>query len=88
MFVIVTAGIAVMGHIGLTPQSISVIGGFRAQGRTALSAQAVLEDALALQVLIYIVSKYCHNTLLKEPIPKLLKVVYHSLQSSMPPSSK
>lgn len=41
--------VAVMGHIGLTPQAISVIGGFRAQGRTAARARAVLDDALRLQ---------------------------------------
>ena len=38
-----------MGHVGLTPQAISVIGGFRAQGRTAVKARAVLDDALRLQ---------------------------------------
>lgn len=35
---IVEAGIAVMGHVGLTPQAISVLGGFRPQGRTVASA--------------------------------------------------
>lgn len=38
-----------MGHVGLTPQAISVIGGFRAQGRTAKRARALLDDALRLQ---------------------------------------
>ena len=42
-------GIAVMGHVGLTPQAISVIGGFRAQGRTAIRAREILDDALRLQ---------------------------------------
>ncbi|HIC88317.1 MAG TPA: 3-methyl-2-oxobutanoate hydroxymethyltransferase [Anaerolineae bacterium] len=46
---IVAAGIPVQGHIGLTPQSISALGGFRVQGKTAAAAQALLEDALALQ---------------------------------------
>ena len=46
---IVDGGIAVMGHIGLTPQAISVIGGFRAQGRTAVRARALLDEALRLQ---------------------------------------
>jgi len=46
---IVGGGVAVMGHIGLTPQAISVIGGFRAQGRTATRAHALLDDALRLQ---------------------------------------
>lgn len=47
---IVAAGIPVMGHIGLTPQSISKLGGFRAQGRTATAARRLVEDALALEV--------------------------------------
>lgn len=41
--------VAVMGHVGLTPQAISVIGGFRAQGRTAVRARQLLDDALRLQ---------------------------------------
>lgn len=46
---IVEAGIAVMGHVGLTPQAISVLGGFRPQGRNMSSAVKVVETALALQ---------------------------------------
>jgi len=46
---IVESGVAVMGHIGLTPQAISVIGGFRAQGRTARKARDLLDEALGLQ---------------------------------------
>ncbi len=46
---IVRAGIPVMGHIGLTPQTVSQLGGFRIQGKTAASAQSLLKDALALQ---------------------------------------
>ena len=46
---IVDGGVAVLGHVGLTPQAISVIGGFRAQGRTAVKARALLDDALRLQ---------------------------------------
>ncbi|XP_072978845.1 3-methyl-2-oxobutanoate hydroxymethyltransferase 1, mitochondrial-like [Typha angustifolia] len=46
---IVEAGIAVMGHVGLTPQAISVLGGFRPQGKTITSAVKVVETALALQ---------------------------------------
>jgi len=46
---IVEAGIAVMGHIGLTPQAVSKLGGYRVQGKTASAAQQLLEDALALQ---------------------------------------
>jgi len=43
------AGIPVMGHVGLTPQTATSLGGFKAQGRTADRAAAVAEDALALQ---------------------------------------
>jgi 3-methyl-2-oxobutanoate hydroxymethyltransferase len=46
---IVAAGIPVMGHVGLTPQSATALGGFRAQGRTAASAVQVADDAFALQ---------------------------------------
>ena len=38
-----------MGHVGLTPQTATALGGYRAQGRTAERARAVLDDALALQ---------------------------------------
>jgi 3-methyl-2-oxobutanoate hydroxymethyltransferase len=43
------AGIPVMGHVGLTPQSATALGGLRAQGRNASKARALLDDALALQ---------------------------------------
>jgi 3-methyl-2-oxobutanoate hydroxymethyltransferase len=46
---IVNAGVPVMGHVGLTPQTATALGGYRAQGRTAQRARAVLDDALALQ---------------------------------------
>jgi 3-methyl-2-oxobutanoate hydroxymethyltransferase len=46
---IVRAGIPVMGHIGLTPQSISKLGGYRVQGKTAADATRLLKDALALE---------------------------------------
>ena len=46
---IVSAGIPVMGHLGLTPQSVHQFGGFRPQGRTASTARAILGDALLLQ---------------------------------------
>src|SRR3954452_2801717 len=46
---IVRAGVPVMGHVGLTPQTATALGGYRAQGRTAERAKAVLQDALALQ---------------------------------------
>ena len=46
---IVRAGIPVMGHIGLTPQSSSQLGGFRVQGKDLIAAEKLLEDALALE---------------------------------------
>jgi 3-methyl-2-oxobutanoate hydroxymethyltransferase len=46
---IVGAGIPVMGHVGLTPQSATALGGYRSQGRTAERALEVMNDALALQ---------------------------------------
>jgi len=46
---IVAAGIPVMGHVGLTPQTATALGGYRAQGRDAAAAARVAADALALQ---------------------------------------
>ena len=43
------AGIPVMGHLGLTPQSVNQLGGFRAQGKTAITAKRLVEDALILE---------------------------------------
>jgi len=46
---IVAAGIPAMGHLGLTPQSVSALGGFRLQGKGALQAKKILDDAKALE---------------------------------------
>ncbi len=46
---IVAAGIPVMGHVGLTPQSVHAMGGFRVQGKTEEAAERVLTDALAVE---------------------------------------
>jgi 3-methyl-2-oxobutanoate hydroxymethyltransferase len=46
---IVAAGVPVMGHVGLTPQSATMLGGLRAQGRTATAALKLLDDARALE---------------------------------------
>ncbi len=43
------AGVPVMGHLGLTPQTVTALGGWRAQGRTAARAHQLVEDALALE---------------------------------------
>ena len=46
---IVAAGIPVMGHVGLTPQTATALGGYRSQGRTAERAAEVIDDAIALE---------------------------------------
>jgi len=46
---IIRAGIPVMGHVGLTPQTASALGGFKTQGKTAEAAAKLAEEALALQ---------------------------------------
>jgi len=46
---IIGAGIPVMGHLGLTPQSVSLLGGFHPQARTAMTARRLFEDALLLE---------------------------------------
>lgn len=46
---LVQSGIPVMGHLGLTPQSVHALGGYRVQGRTGEAAAALLQNALALE---------------------------------------
>lgn len=46
---IISAGIPVMGHLGLTPQSVNQLGGFKPQAKNAAAARKLLEDALALE---------------------------------------
>lgn len=46
---LVAAGIPVVGHVGLTPQTATALGGYRAQGRSAEAAVALIDDAVALQ---------------------------------------
>jgi 3-methyl-2-oxobutanoate hydroxymethyltransferase len=46
---IVSAGIPTMGHLGLTPQSASALGGFRVQGRSSAQAKRIVDDAKALE---------------------------------------
>jgi 3-methyl-2-oxobutanoate hydroxymethyltransferase len=46
---IVGAGIPVMGHVGLTPQSATMLGGFKTQGKTSDAARRLVDDALALE---------------------------------------
>jgi 3-methyl-2-oxobutanoate hydroxymethyltransferase len=42
-------GVPVMGHVGLTPQSVHTMGGFKIQGRDEATARAILDDAVALE---------------------------------------
>jgi 3-methyl-2-oxobutanoate hydroxymethyltransferase len=65
---IVRAGVPVMGHIGLTPQTATMLGGYRAQGRTSARARQVLDDALALR------EAGCFS-IVNEAIPSSLTVV-------------
>lgn len=46
---LVEAGIPVMGHVGMTPQSVNVFGGFKVQGKTEAAARALLQDVAALE---------------------------------------
>ncbi|HJW21297.1 MAG TPA: 3-methyl-2-oxobutanoate hydroxymethyltransferase, partial [Candidatus Limnocylindrales bacterium] len=46
---IARSGIPVIGHLGLTPQSVSALGGFRLQGKTAAQAKKIIDDAAALE---------------------------------------
>lgn len=46
---LVESGIPVVGHVGLTPQSVHAMGGFRVQGRTDAAAERILNDALAIE---------------------------------------
>lgn len=46
---IVKASIPVMGHIGLTPQSVNVFGGFKVQGKDEMAARRIIEEALAIE---------------------------------------
>jgi 3-methyl-2-oxobutanoate hydroxymethyltransferase len=49
VYALVRAGIPVQGHVGLQPQSVRRLGGYRVQGRTAEDARALVDDALALE---------------------------------------
>ncbi len=62
---LVTRGIPVCGHIGLTPQSVNTLGGYRVQGRTDSGAQQLMQDALLLE-------KAGAQMLVLEMVPALL----------------
>ena len=69
---IVNAGMVVFGHIGLTPQSSAAMGGFKAQGRTAGAAKAIIEDAIA----VYEAGARC---LLLEGVPEEVCAYVHKM---------
>ncbi|MBF7084061.1 3-methyl-2-oxobutanoate hydroxymethyltransferase [Desulfallas sp. Bu1-1] len=71
---IVKATIPVMGHIGLTPQSISQLGGFKAQGRSAESALKLVEDAKALE------AAGCFSILVEAVPPEVNKVIVETVK--------
>jgi 3-methyl-2-oxobutanoate hydroxymethyltransferase len=71
---IVAAGIPVMGHIGLTPQSVNLFGGFRPQGKTAEAAARLLEDALILQ------EAGCFGLVLESVPARLAQVISERLE--------
>jgi 3-methyl-2-oxobutanoate hydroxymethyltransferase len=72
--VIVSAGIPVMGHLGLTPQSVHQFGGFRAQGKTAAAAMRLYEDALLLQ------EAGCFSLVLESVPERLARLISQSLE--------
>ena len=76
---IVGAGIPVMGHLGLTPQSVHQLGGFRPQGKTAAAAKRLLEDALLLE------EAGCFSLVLESVPARLAELV--STNSPSPPSA-
>jgi 3-methyl-2-oxobutanoate hydroxymethyltransferase len=71
---IVSTGIPVMGHLGLTPQSIHQIGGFRPQGRDAIVACRILEDAQLLQ------DAGCFSLVLESVPARLAKLISERLE--------
>ncbi|MCB0033459.1 MAG: 3-methyl-2-oxobutanoate hydroxymethyltransferase [Anaerolineales bacterium] len=73
---VIRAGIPVMGHIGLTPQTLSQLGGYRVQGKTASTARKLLEDALALQ------EAGCFSIVLESVPAPVAKIITEKLEIS------
>ena len=71
---IVSAGIPVVGHLGLTPQSVHQLGGFRSQGRSATAALRLLDDARELQ------DAGCFALVLESIPSRLGELVSHKLE--------
>ncbi len=70
---IAEAGVVVMGHIGLTPQSSGQLGGFKAQGRTAEAARLVLADAEAVE------QAGAHTLLVEAVAPEVTRLIHERL---------
>ncbi len=70
---IVRAGIPVQGHIGLTPQTASALGGFKVQGKNAVAARALLEDAKALE------AAGCFSVVLEAVPSPIAKIITESI---------
>lgn len=72
---LVEAGIPVMGHIGLTPQSVNVLGGYKTQGKSAASAASLMNAAMALQEMgAFAIVLECVPAELAERISALLEI--------------
>ena len=71
---IVAAGIPVMGHIGLTPQSVTSLGGYKVQGKTAVSAHKLFQDAQVLQ------EAGCFSLVLEAVPAKIAAEISHRLE--------
>lgn len=70
-----TAGVPVVGHLGLTPQSVGVLGGYKVQGKTTAAAQALIDDALQCQEAgAFALVLECVPWQLAEQIRKILKI--------------
>jgi 3-methyl-2-oxobutanoate hydroxymethyltransferase len=73
---IVTAGIPVMGHLGLTPQAVHQLGGYRVQGRDPETAQRLLDDARILQQAgVFAIVLECIPSILAQTITRNLDVL-------------
>ncbi|MFH0732707.1 MAG: 3-methyl-2-oxobutanoate hydroxymethyltransferase [Candidatus Omnitrophota bacterium] len=71
---IINAGIPCLGHIGLTPQSATKLGGFKVQGKTSISAKKIVEDAVALE------NAGCFAVILECIPDKLSKIITSKLK--------
>ena len=72
---LIRAGIPVMGHIGLTPQTISMLGGLKAQGKDEKTAQKIVDDGLLLEEAgVFAIILECVPSLLSKLVTERLKI--------------